>query len=94
MTDHETAKGLIWVAAMMVAGTVGRLLMDDEPIKWRKFAGEVILSVVISITLYSFGVMQSMTEWQIIFIGGLAGIGGVKSVEWAVQIGKAIKKVS
>jgi hypothetical protein len=34
-----------------------------------------------------------MEFWQIVFIGGLTGIGGVKSLEWSVQIYKALREI-
>jgi hypothetical protein len=36
--------------------------------------------------------MQNMHMWQIIFVGGLAGIGGVKIIEIIIQVIKQLSK--
>ena len=94
METSEHTKTFVSVVLLMLLGTIGRLLMQEKPINWRQFFGEALLSVVIAATLFAFGAMQNMLMWQVVFVGGLAGIGGVKSVEWIIQIVKAVKKVS
>ncbi len=100
MTDETTAlsnselwKAIAWILTAMGLGILGRALMAQQPINWRVFFGELCLATVCSGTLLAFGMLQGMEFWQIVFIGGLAGIGGVKSLEWSVQIYKAMRSI-
>ncbi len=93
LTNAEMWRALAWIAASLTLGQFGRTLMQQGPINWRVFVGELCLSLVFSGTLLAFGMLQELEFWQLIFIGGLAGIGGVKTLEWCVQIYKAIRAI-
>ncbi len=93
LTNAEMWRALAWIATALALGQIGRTLMQQGPINWRVFAGELCLSMVFSGTLLAFGMLQQLEFWQLIFIGGLAGIGGVKTLEWCVQIYKAIRSI-
>ena len=93
LTDPEGWKAIAWIMTAMGLGILGRTLMTQKPINWREFFGELCLATVCSGTLLAFGMLQGMEFWQIVFIGGLAGIGGVKSLEWSVQIYKALRDI-
>lgn len=84
----EQTKALIstLVVAMMVV--VARTLINDEPMKWKKFFGELILAGVGAWVMFAFGMYQGMEYWQTIFIGGLSGLGGVRGIEWALRVCK------
>ena len=82
----------MWLIVLMfVSGAVGRSLLNTEPFNSRRLAGEIILSVLGAITLYSFNLMQGMSTLQIIFLGGLASMGGVRSITWAIKFGQKLK---
>lgn len=84
---------VMWsVIGMFVAGTLGRILVSDEPFDSRRFTGEIILSIIGAIILYSFNVMQGMSPIQIIFFGALGSMGGIRLIEWLIKIAKKIQK--
>ena len=93
LSDTELWKAIAWILTAMGLGTLGRTLTDQRPIDWRVFFGELCLASVCAVTLLAFGMLQGMEFWQIVFIVGLAGIGGVKSLEWSVQIYKALREI-
>ena len=83
---------LLWsVIAMFILGTIGRILVSDEPFDPRKFFGELILAAIGAIILYSFNLMQGMTPIQIVFFGALGSLGGVRLIEWIIKIAKKVK---
>lgn len=81
-------KVFVWVVLSMAMGLLARTLIDPTPIDWRRFAGELILAVLAGVTLFAFGVIQEMESWQIVVMGGLAGLGGVRLVEWIIKIAR------
>lgn len=97
-TAHEVAKeigvgnGSMWlVIFLMVMGTIGRTLVSNEPFDVKRFSGEVILSVIGAIMLYSFGLLQGMSIPQIILLGSLGSLGGLRILEWLIRLAKQIK---
>jgi hypothetical protein len=92
MDSGQETRTFLTVLMLMVVGTVGRMLMQDNPINLKNLVGEVMLSAVIAVTLFAVGAMQNMHMWQIIFVGGLAGIGGVKIIEIIIQVIKQLSK--
>lgn len=86
MQDNETNKAFFLVASLIVAGTVSKILTSDDPIDFVKMCGEIIMAVIIATMLIAFGVVQDLTFWETIFIGGLAGMGSVRSFEWIIKI--------
>ena len=82
----------LWsVVFMFMAGTLGRALISNEPFCARRFFGEMILSCLGAITLYSLNLMQGMTPIQIIFFGALGSMGGVRMIEWVIKFAKKVK---
>lgn len=79
--------------ALVVTGTIGRILISEEPFRFRRFAGEVILAIVAGVMLYSAGLLQGLNPAQLAVVGSLAGLGGVRLVEWAIKIIVKVKEV-
>ena len=79
---------------LVVTGTVGRILASDEPFKFRKFAGELILAAVSGVMLYSAGLLQGLDPVQMAVMGSLAGLGGVRLAEWLIKIAKKVREAS
>jgi len=75
-------------------GSVARSFISHEPFCLRRFVGEMLLSIIGAIVLWSFGLLQGMTELQIIFLGGLASLGGVRMIEWIMKIAKTVSEKS
>lgn len=92
MDSGQETRTFLIVLMLMVFGTVGRILMQDTPINLKHLAGEIMLSGVIAVTLFAVGAMQNMEMWQVVFIGGLSGIGGVKMIEVITQVVKQLSK--
>lgn len=86
-----TDKTLLSFVAMFVVGAMARVFISDEPFDFRRFAGEVMLAALAAIMMYSFGLLQGLTLAQMMFLGSLGGLGGVKVVEWLLQIIKTAK---
>jgi len=88
-TTLQWTNGTFWsVALMFIAGTIGRSLVSSEPFCAKKFFGELILSGLAAVVLYSFNVMQGMSPIQIVFFGALGGMGGIRVVEWVIKFAK------
>ena len=91
IANSETWKIAALVFSVLGLGQLGRTLKQKEPINWRVFAGEMCLTAVFAITLIALGILENMSFWQIVFVGGMAGLGGVKSLETVFQIYNKIK---
>ena len=85
----------LWAFILMVImGTVGRILVSDEPFILRRFAGEILLAFVGGSMLYAVGLLQDLNTLQLIVLGGLAGLGGVRTIEWLIKIARKVKEVT
>lgn len=83
---------LLWsVVSLFALGTLGRILVSSEPFDLKRFLGELILSVISAIILFSFNLMQGMSPTQIVFFGALGSLGGVRMVEWVIKIAQRVK---
>lgn len=92
LVDNEI-RPFIAIFAVWVFAAIGKNLLKDEPLNWRVLIGEIILAAVGSIVMYSFGMYQGMDAWQMIFIGSLAGLGGVRLIEQVIRIFKFVSSV-
>ncbi len=81
------------ITIMFLLGSMARTFVSNEPFDWKKFSGEMLFSLIGAVIMYSMGLMQGMTEVQIIFFGALSSLGGVRSMEWMIKIGRNIKKM-
>lgn len=80
--------------AVFISALFAKHLIAGEPLNPKRLGGEVILSCIGAAVFHAMGVLQSLVGpeyWLMIF---LAAMGGVRSVEWAMKIIVAIKKVS
>jgi len=87
-------KSLWIVMGFILLGHVARNLVSDEPFNIRKFIGEMILAAIGAVSIYVMGLLQGLPEPQIIFIGLLTSLGGLRALEWAAKITRAVKKIS
>ena len=85
------AQLFISLVALMVFGTIGRILVSDEPFDWRRLTGELILAAIGAVLLHAFGMLNGMNFYQIIAIGALGGLGGVRLLEWLIKIWKQVR---
>ena len=90
----QELKGPLIVAGLFVVAHLGRILATGEEFCLTKFIGEILLAVVGGIVMAAFGMMQGMSMPEMVFWGGLAGMGGVRMVEWMFKIAKRIKENS
>lgn len=98
--EREIAQqGFSWVdqtllsfIVMILMGTLARVFMSNEPLDWRKLAGEAMLAVLGAVMLYSFGLLQGLTMPQMMFLGALGGLGGVRMLEWMIKIARKVKE--
>ncbi len=80
---------MMWsVVGLFVLGTLARKLVSAEPFDARRFAGEVILSFLAALVLYFGGLLQGLGAWELIVMGALGGLGGVRSIEWTLKIAR------
>jgi hypothetical protein len=83
---------VLWtVMGLFMLSAAARNLLSPEPFDPRRFLGEILLSVVGAVIMWSFGLMQGMSTAQIFFIGGLAALGGVRAIEWGLKIMNSVK---
>ena len=86
----ESVKTLIAIATMFAGGVVARILVSDEPFDAKKFAGEMIFAIIGAVILWSFGVLQDFSTWQMFLYGGLVSLGGVRFLEWIIKIARMV----
>jgi len=79
------------LVALMVFGTLGRILNSNEPLDMRRLVGELILASIGAVLLYAFGILNGMNYYQIIAVGALGGLGGVRLLEWTIKIWKQVQ---
>lgn len=89
-----TDRTLFGVIALLLTGTLARFLISPEPLCWRRFAGEMLLSVIGGVVIFNFGLLQGMSAPEIILVGALSSLGGLRLVEWAIKIITALKQGS
>ena len=77
------------VIGLFVAGAIAQSLIDKQDVNYRVLLGEMIFSAIAGVGMYSLGLMQHMSEAQIIFYGALGGIGGWRTLQWVVKIAKS-----
>ena len=81
------------LALVWVGSAIGRTLTDPEPIVPRRLVGEILLALVGSFIMYEFGLYQNMETNQMLLVGSLAGLGGVRMIEIFLKGVKAIGKM-
>lgn len=85
----------LWLTVgLFVMGSTARLFIGNEPFVLRRFIGEMLLSIIGAVVLWSFGMLQGMTQMQIVLLGGLGSLGGVRLIEWIMKIVKTISQNS
>ena len=89
----ESMKGFYAIFSFITAGLLAKKLISPERIDWRKFAGEWILAGLGAVALWAMGVLNGLTLLQMILVGTAAGLGGVRSLEWAIKIIMHIRKL-
>jgi len=83
---------MLWsIVCMFVLGSMARTFVSNEPFDCKKFGGEVIFSFIGAVMMYSAGLMQGMSEVQIVGFGAMASLGGVRMFEWFMRIAKNVK---
>ncbi|WP_026610700.1 hypothetical protein [Methylocaldum szegediense] len=83
---------VLWtIIGLFMLSAAARNLLSSEPFDPRRFLGEILLSIVGAVIMWSFGLMQGMSTAQIFFIGGLAALGGVRAIEWGLKIMNTVR---
>jgi len=92
--NHATGidKTMLTMIGLFMVAAIGRILVSNEPFDWRKFTGEVCLAIVGAVILYSFGMLQQMDFYQMLILGGLGGLGGVRLIEQFIKLSRAIRE--
>lgn len=85
---------LLSFVGMLVVGTLARVLVSDEPLDLRKLSGELLLALLAAVALFYLGVLQGLSTPQMMAVGSLAGLGGVRLLEWVIKIAKAAREMS
>lgn len=89
---HSLDRNFLAITALLVLGTMARSLLSNEPFDFRKLLGELILGLIGAVLLYAFGMLQNMSPMQMLFLGALGGLGGVRSLEWVIKFIQHTKK--
>ena len=90
----DEVRGFLSVVGLFIIGTMGRILATREEFDLRIFIGELLMGFVGGVVLWSFGLLQSMTFPEMLMVGGLGGLGGVRLIEWIIQIAKKVREVA
>lgn len=92
MTALSLGDKILWMTiGLFIVGSMARTLISDEPFILRKFLGEMLFALIGAVVLWSFGLLQGMSPAQIVFLGGLGSLGGIRLLEWILRIAKQIK---
>lgn len=75
-----------------VLGTIGRVFTSQEPIDKRVLAGETIMAGIGAVGVYAAGLIKGYNPAEVILIGVLLTLGGIHSVQRAVQVFQYIQK--
>lgn len=93
-TSVNWADKSLWVVVgLILLGHMARNLVSDEPFNLKKFIGEMLLAGIGAVVIYLFGILQGLPEIQIILIGSLTSLGGIRALEWAAKIYRLSKKL-
>lgn len=85
----------LWVViGIVLLGHLARNLVSDEPFRLKKFVGEMLIAGIGAVVIYLMGILQGLPEAQIILIGSLTSLGGVRALEWAAKIYRLSKKLN
>lgn len=85
---------LLWiVVGFVLMGHLARNLVADEPFNMKKFLGEMILSGLGAVAIYSMGLLQGLSEIEIVLVGVFASLGGIRALEWVAKIYKTVKQI-
>lgn len=85
---------LLWIiVGFILLGHLARNLVTDEPFSLKKFMGEMILAGLGAIAIYSMGLLQGLSEIEIVLVGIFASLGGIRALEWTAKIYKAVKQI-
>lgn len=79
------------VLTMFCLAYLARTLVSKEPLDWKRLLGELILTAISAIALYSAGLLNGMSPLQMVFAGALGSLGGLRAVEWMIKIAIQIK---
>lgn len=97
--EKELAQAFSWTdqtllsfVVMILMGAIARVFVSNEPLDLRKLAGEAMLAALGAVMLYSFGLLQGMSTPQLMFLGALGGLGGVRLLEWIMKIARKVKE--
>jgi hypothetical protein len=82
---HLFNSSYLELVLIFIVGFLGRSLVSKSPFCWRRVLGELLLACLLATVMWSFGMMQGMSEYQMIFIGGMASLGGVRSIQWIIK---------
>lgn len=80
--------------AVFMSVVLAYRLVGTEPINLRRLIGELILALVGAGFFHAFGLMKGLSGpeyWLMIF---LAAMGGLRSIEWALKVFIALKRIS
>lgn len=89
----KEANTFLIILSMWVTVAIGKTLIAEGPVDGKRLCGEVLLAGVGSFIMYSFGMYQNMDTWQMLFLGSLAGLGGVRGMTWTVKIVKQLSSL-
>lgn len=85
----------LWTFVFIVlCGFVGRTLIDDRPIDKRRFAGELILTVIGAVGVYFSGLLQGLGAVEMIVAACLCAMGGIHLLGTLGRVYKTLIKAS
>lgn len=83
----------MWLVIFMVtAGTIAKLLKNQEPLDTRVLVAETILAAIGAIGIYAFGVLQNYSPVETVFMASLMSLGGIHTIQRAIQFAQQVTK--
>ena len=73
------------IAGIMAIGTVTRIIRSKQPLEGRMIAGEIMLSLMLSIFLYAVGIYQDRTLVELVLICVPACLGNVRVIQYFIS---------
>lgn len=71
---------------IMISGALSNLFLSTEPIRLRNLAGDILRVVIVTITLWIYGVMEHMSPLQVIIIASLSAVVWPHAIDGFIKI--------
>ena len=80
------SNGFLEVLALWILGTIASLLVQAGPLSIRAIVAELLIAVIGAVVFYQFVSIQGWDKPYVILVGGLASLGGTRTMSMIIQM--------